>query len=234
MYSWTALVTAQILVEVPWNILGSTLYFLTWYWTSQFPTERAGYAYLGTCVLFPIYYTTVSQAIASMASTAEVAAILFGFLFSFVITFNGVVQPFRELGWWKWMYHLSPFTYFVEGLTGAILGRQTVTCSAVEIVRINPPVGQSCGQYMAPFISFAGGYLNNPNALTDCEFCGIQGSDQFLEFSFNIFYNNRWKDLGAIVGFIGFNIVAIYVFTYLFRIHTGSFLPFPKKAKKQT
>jgi len=86
MYNWTALVTAQILVEVPWNILGSTLYFLTWYWTSHFSTERAGYAYLGLGALFPIYYTTISQAIASMAPNAEIAAILFGFLFSFVIT----------------------------------------------------------------------------------------------------------------------------------------------------
>jgi hypothetical protein len=59
---------------------------------------------------------------------------------------------------------------------------------------------------MAPFISSAGGYLNNPDALTNCEFCGIKSSDQFLAFTFNIFYDNRWKDIGAIVGFIGFNV----------------------------
>jgi ABC-type multidrug transport system permease subunit len=88
MYSWTALLTAQILVEAPWNILGSTLYFLTWYWTLQFSTERAGYAYLGVGVFFPIYYTTIAQAIASMAPNTEVAAILFGFLFSFVLTLS--------------------------------------------------------------------------------------------------------------------------------------------------
>lgn len=28
MYSWTAFITSQILVEIPWNILGSSLYFL--------------------------------------------------------------------------------------------------------------------------------------------------------------------------------------------------------------
>ena len=28
MYSWTALVTSQIVVEIPWNILGSTIFFL--------------------------------------------------------------------------------------------------------------------------------------------------------------------------------------------------------------
>jgi ATP-binding cassette, subfamily G (WHITE), member 2, SNQ2 len=93
MYSWTALITAQILVEVPWNILGSTLYFLTWYWTSRFTTERAGYAYLGIGVLLPIYYTTIAQAIASMAPNAEVAAILFGFLFSFVLTLYVALFP---------------------------------------------------------------------------------------------------------------------------------------------
>ena len=31
---------------------------------------------------------------------------------------NGVLQPFRQLGWWKWMYHLSPYTYLIEALLG--------------------------------------------------------------------------------------------------------------------
>ena len=31
---------------------------------------------------------------------------------------DGVLQPFRQLGWWKWMYHLSPFTYLIEALVG--------------------------------------------------------------------------------------------------------------------
>ena len=31
---------------------------------------------------------------------------------------NGVLQPFSQLGWWKWMYYLSPYTYLVEALMG--------------------------------------------------------------------------------------------------------------------
>jgi hypothetical protein len=27
---------------------------------------------------------------------------------------HGVIQPFRELGWWKWMYRVSPYTYMIE------------------------------------------------------------------------------------------------------------------------
>lgn len=86
MYSWTALVTSQILVEIPWNILGSTIFFICWYWTVAFPTSRAGYTYLLYGVIFPLYYTTIGQAVASMAPNAAISALLFSVLFSFVIT----------------------------------------------------------------------------------------------------------------------------------------------------
>jgi len=118
MYSWTALLASQILIELPWNILGSSIFFLCWYWTVGFHSSRAGYTYLMYGIVFPLYYTTIGQAVASMAPTAEIAAILFSLLFSFVITFNGVLQPYRALGWWKWMHRLSPFTYVIEGILG--------------------------------------------------------------------------------------------------------------------
>ena len=86
MYSWTALVTAQIIAEVPWNILGSSLFFLCWYWTVGFPTDRGGYTYLMLAITNPIYYTTIGQAVAAMSPNTEIAALLFTFLFSFVIT----------------------------------------------------------------------------------------------------------------------------------------------------
>ena len=61
MYSWTALVTSQILIEIPWNILGSSLYFLCWYWTVGFPTDRAGFTYFILGFWFPLYYTSIGQ-----------------------------------------------------------------------------------------------------------------------------------------------------------------------------
>lgn len=50
------------------------------------PTDRSGYAYLNVGILFPLYYTTIAQSFASLSPNAEVAAIVFGFLFSFVLT----------------------------------------------------------------------------------------------------------------------------------------------------
>ncbi|KAG6860184.1 hypothetical protein C0995_014729 [Termitomyces sp. Mi166 len=206
MYSWTALITSQILIEIPWNIVGSTLLYFCWYWTVGFDSSRAGYTYLGLGIVYPLYYTSIGQAVAAMSPNAEIAALLFSFLFSFVIMFNGVLQPFRALGWWKWMYHLSPYTYLIEGLFGQAIGHQDLQCSAVEYVKLNPPSGMTCAQYMNNFITFAGGYLTNPDASSACNFCSVASSDQFLALNFNIFYSHRWRNIGIMFAFIVFNV----------------------------
>ena len=86
MYHWSALTTAQVGVELPWNILGSSLFFLCWFWTVGFETSRAGFAYLMYGVCFPFYYTTIALAVASMSPTAEIAGLMFSFLISFILT----------------------------------------------------------------------------------------------------------------------------------------------------
>lgn len=86
MYSWTSLLASQLLVEIPWNVLGSSIFFLCWYWTVGFPSSRGGYTYLLFGVLFPFYYTTIAQAVAAMAPDAVIASVLFSALFSFVIS----------------------------------------------------------------------------------------------------------------------------------------------------
>ena len=85
MYSWPAWVTAQILVELPWNIMSGILFFFCWYWTVGYPTERAGYTFLQLGILMPAYYTTIGQAIAAMAPTVEIAPLLFTSFFAFVL-----------------------------------------------------------------------------------------------------------------------------------------------------
>jgi hypothetical protein len=47
---------------------------------------------------------------------------------------NGVLQPYKHLGWWKWMYRVSPYTYLIEGLIGqgeAFLSRLVFVCIKV-------------------------------------------------------------------------------------------------------
>lgn len=108
----------------------------------------------------------------------------------------------------------------------------------------------TCSQYLNPFISFAGGYLTNPDATASCNFCSVSSADQFLASGFNIFYDHAWRNFGFMVAYIAFNvcslilpfspqiltnslylqIAAVYIAYYLFRVRTGSLLPsFGKK-----
>lgn len=119
---------------------------------------------------------------------------------------NGVLQPFRELGWWRWMYRLSPYTYLIEGLLGQAIGREQISCADVEYVQVNPPSGQSCAQFLGPFISANGGYVTNPDAAAACNYCSYRTTDQFLFESFNIEYAHRWRNFGLMWAFIIFNV----------------------------
>ncbi|KIM37032.1 hypothetical protein M413DRAFT_448754 [Hebeloma cylindrosporum] len=231
MYSWTALLTSQILIELPWNIIGSFILFICWYWTVGFENSRAGYTFLMLVVAFPAYYGSFGQAVAAMAPSAEIAAVLFSFLFSFVITFNGVMQPYSRLGWWQWMYHLSPYTYLVEGLLGQAIGGYQVNCSPIEFSTINPPSGMTCEQYMNPYIASMGGYLTNPTASAACQFCSVRTTDEFLKNAFNIYYSHRWRNFGIFVAFICFNVFLVFALTYLFRIRKGSLIPSFRRKK---
>ena len=117
-----------------------------------------------------------------------------------------MLEPFRQLGWWKWMYRLSPYTYLVEGLLGQAIGQKEISCSDIELVQVNPPSGQTCASFLDPFISTAGGYITNPDATSACNYCSFRTTDQFLASSFNIEWSHRWRNVGLMFVFIVFNV----------------------------
>ena len=59
---------------------------------------------------------------------------------------------------------------------------------------------------MDPYISFAGGYLANPNAMNNCLFCSTRTTDQFLAANFNIFYRRHWRDVYFMIAYVAFNV----------------------------
>jgi len=86
MYNWSALTTSQLLCEIPWNMIGASLFFCCWYWTVGFATSRAAFTWFVYGVQFPLYWTTLALTVASASSTAEIASLLYSFLFTFVLT----------------------------------------------------------------------------------------------------------------------------------------------------
>lgn len=138
----------------------------------------------------------------------------------------GAMQPYRRLpGALKWLFRVSPISYVIGALLGqgtlvdfsgnttiyspvpfSAAGHQEISCSEIEYVRLSPPSGSTCGTYLQRFIADAGGYLLNPDATDDCQFCSTRTSDQFLWEKFYIKYTWRWWYLGVVCGYCLFNV----------------------------
>src|SRR5437762_3172139 len=99
------------------------------------------------------------------------------------------------------MYWVSPLTYFVDSMAAAGLHDRPVECSATEVNRFNPPRGTTCGAYMKPYLSEAPGQLLNPDATSDCQYCALSRSDEFLAGS-GIYWDQRWRNSSIMWSYI--------------------------------
>lgn len=75
------------------------------------------------------------------------------------------------------MYYISPVTYLIGGVLSAVLNNVPVVCSPSELVVFDPPSGESCGAYSVDFLKTAIGYLVNPNATTNCQYCPLRDAN---------------------------------------------------------
>ena len=228
MYSWVVFLLGQAIVEIPWNFLGGTLFWIPWYYMVQFGREstRAGYSW-GFYMLFQLYYSSFAQAVATISPNAMIASMLFATLFSFVIVFCGVVQPPPQLPyfWRKWMFRLSPFTWIIEGMMGNVIHDQPVQCEPKEFNVLYPPSGMSCDDYLgdfswtfdkAPPESRTGYYEQGPNGT--CHYCVMRHGEDYLQ-SILLDSSHRYRDIGFIIAYIAFN-YGLYIFLYyIFRVH---------------
>lgn len=112
---------------------------------------------------------------------AEAGSNLANLLFSLCLLFCGVLAPGTGLGWWIWLYRVNPFTYLVSGMLGVGLGGSSVVCDAIETTIVQPPSGQTCGQYLDAYVKLAESTLYNPDATSDCTLCALSTTDQFLK-----------------------------------------------------
>lgn len=88
------------------------------------------------------------------------------------------------------MYYVSPFTYLVQGILAVGTANTDIRCTNDELLRFVPANGETCREYMQAYISYAGGYLANPDATDQCQFCTIASTNTFLD-QFQIQYSNR-------------------------------------------
>ncbi|KAF7198131.1 ABC multidrug transporter atrI [Pseudocercospora fuligena] len=234
-YSWVAFLIAQIVVEIPYQIIAGLIVYASFYYPvvgAGQSSERQGLVLL-LCVVFFIYASTFAHMCIAALPDAQTAGAIVTFLFAMSLIFNGVMQAPQALpGFWIFMYRVSPMTYWVSGMASTMLHDRQVSCSQDEINQFQPPSGQTCGAYMQPYLQQAPGYLLNPDASSDCQYCSISVADTFLAGS-EIYWSERWRNFGLMWAYVAFNIGAVVVLYYFFRVRTGSLFGFLKKGKSK-
>ncbi|GKT65342.1 ABC-2 type transporter [Colletotrichum tofieldiae] len=226
-YSWAAFMGAQVAVEMAYNALMAPPAFLAWYYLvglyrnaaeTNDTASRGGLAFLFMLGFF-LQASTFAHMIGAVFDLADQAAGMGYLLFLMMFIFNGILAT--PPSFWKWIYRVNPLTYLVEGLLGTGLANAGIHCEENEFLHMNPPPGQTCGQYLQAYIAQAGGYLADPAAAGNCSFCTTSNTNEVLA-GVHVEFSNRWRDLGILFAYVFFNAVAAFAL-YWIRV------PKPKK-----
>lgn len=235
-YSWKAFIIANVIVEIPYQVITGVLIYACFYYPviGIQSSQRQGLVLLFIIQLF-IYASAFAQMTIAALPDAQTAAAIVTLLSLMSTIFCGVLQsPDALPGFWIFMYRVSPFTYWVGGIVATQLHGRRVVCSSSETSIFDPPPGQTCQQYLAPFLRQAPGQLQNPSDTANCRYCVFSNADQFLAGS-NIFWSERWRNYGIMWAYVVFNIFMATLLYYLFRVRTWrvKWLSIGRKGKKR-
>ncbi|KAK2797837.1 ABC multidrug transporter mdr3 [Emmonsiellopsis sp. PD_5] len=230
-YSWKAFMLSSVLIELPWNSLMAVPAFFAWYYPIGFVqnagenvTERSGTMFL-LIWIFLMFSSTFSSMIIAGVDQAETGGNIAQLMFSLTLIFCGVLSTKDMMPkFWIFMYRLSPFTYFVSAVLSVGVAQTDVHCSDIELLKVPPPDGQTCIEYFRDFMMIAGGQPVNPNATDMCQFCPTVKTDDYLA-QVNIFYADRWRNIGILFAYIIFNVLGAIGLYWLLRV--------PKKGQKK-
>ncbi|KAF9895076.1 hypothetical protein FE257_004705 [Aspergillus nanangensis] len=230
MYSWRVFMATNILVELPWNFLVAVLMYFCWYYpvglyqnaeATDAVHERGALMFL-FLLAFLWFTSTFSHMVIAGVENAETGGNIANLLFSLLLLFCGVVAtPEAMPGFWIFMYRLSPFTYMVSGMLSTAVSGATVVCDSVETLKLDPPANMTCGVYLTPYADAARGTLLNPEATTQCEYCAMKYTNDFLA-TVSSYWGDAWRNFGLIWVYIAFNIVAATGIYWLARVPKGN------------
>lgn len=249
LYSWVCLVAANIITEITWLTIISVLIFVCWYYPtglyrngdSAFGTTERGALSFVLIWAFTLWSSTLSQAFAASIEQPETAIQMATLCFWLSLVFCGyeryyipqvtdrmltcyriLVSPDELPRFWIFMYRVSPLTYFFEGLAIAGVAGVTVECAKKEIIKIPAPSDmKTCGEYLAPFIKRAGGYLSNSDqqGAEECRYCPVARADVVLDsIGMGMSKNTAWRNVGIAFGYIGFNILLVFALYWICRV----------------
>lgn len=247
IYGWFAFCTANVVCEIPYAVVTCIIYWLVWYYPTGLPrdTSTAGYVFLMS-LLFFFFQASWGQWICAFAPSFTVISNVslphpedprrgFSPLTSFqtlpfflvmVNLFNGIIRPYASINvfWRYWMYYLNPITWWLRGVLSAIYPSLSVECADFEFTHFNPPPDTTCADHTNTFIGdiARAGYLRNPSAMSDCEYCPYKAGDEFMR-TLNVQDGDKWRSFGIFLAFVIINWALVYFMIYTVRVKRWTF-----------
>ncbi|KAI9794245.1 MAG: hypothetical protein M1816_006171 [Peltula sp. TS41687] len=222
MYSWIAFVTGLIVSEFPYLCICAVLYFVCWYYLVDFPTssDKAGGVFF-VMLFYEFLYTGIGQFIAAYAPNAVFASLVNPLIINVLVAFCGVLAPYALIPefWRYWIYYLNPFNYLMGSLLTFTVFDAKVDCAAEEFALFDPPVNQTCRQYLADYKASLGARTNlvNPQATSGCRVCQYRRGSDYL-YTLNLSdYQDGWRDAAIVVIFVFSSYMMVYL---LMRLRT--------------
>lgn len=220
-YGWEAFTFAIILTEWPFSIFCNTVFFVCFYWLVGLNpiADRTGYFYI-SYILLGLFSVSLGQAIAAFSPNDVVASMLNPIFTSMMTLFCGVTIPYPQmpLFWRSWMYWLSPYTYYVEGIITNDLQGTPITCKPREFYQFIPAMGQSCQQFAGSWLSHSPGYISNLASTSRCNYCPYKSGDQYYQ-PMNWSFDHRWRNFCILLGFTFFNVGFTVLMTKLYKVN---------------
>ena len=227
MFHWSLLLITQYLSEVPYHLVFGAIFVVSSYFPlrNHFQASASGVYYLNYAIMFQLYYIGMGLMILYMSPNLQSANVILGLMLSFMIAFCGVTQPPSLMpGFWRrFMWKVSPYTYFVQNLVGIALHDKPVVCRKKELTYFQPPQNMTCGKYMETFLSRSTGYVANPDAMSDCAYCIYTVGDDYLHH-ISASYSYLWRNFGIYFAYICFNILGMVGTYYIFHVRGVSFI----------
>jgi ABC-type multidrug transport system permease subunit len=228
-YSWKVFMLSQMTAEMLWYTVASVFMWALFYYpvglyknaeAAGQGTERGALMWLLFWV-FMLWVATFAQASIAFVGTAIDGSTVANFMFVLAFFFCGVLAaPDQMPRFWIFLYRVSPLSYYVSAVLSTGLANVGVTCAGNEFTTLDPPAGQTCGEYLARHIATAGGYLLDEGATSACRYCKIKETNVYLE-GLQADYGTRWRNFGIMWAYVVFNIVAALVLYWVARMPKG-------------
>ncbi|QIX01730.1 hypothetical protein AMS68_007247 [Peltaster fructicola] len=204
---------SMVLAEIPYSLICALGFFLPIYYIPGFnpSASRAGFSFF-TVLVTEFFAVSLAQMVSAITPSTFIAILFNSPLIIVFALFCGVTIPPPQIpGFWRaWLYQLDPFTRLISALVSTELHGLPVRCTDGELNRFTAPSGQTCGIYMTSFFASGGpGYLVD-SSTSDCAYCAYSVGDEFYG-AFGISFDNRWRDLGILIAFVGSNLILLFL-----------------------